>query len=78
MTPQAIIDLYEQAQVNSDMDGGTYVGGTDHYGVDRILEALAPDCGWTLPARMDRKAREEWCRANGREDEIEYLGVNGD
>lgn len=77
MTPEAIIRLYEQAQVNSDMDCGTYVGGTDHYGIDRILEALAGDCGWTLPPRMDLKAREQWCRDNGREDEIECLGVYG-
>jgi hypothetical protein len=77
-TPQAIIDLYERAQIDSDMDCGTYVGGTDTYGVDHILRALAEDCGWTLPARMKLEQRKQWLRDRDRAEEIEYLGVNGD
>lgn len=76
-TPQAIVDLYEVAQINEDMDNGTYVGGTDHYGIARVLEALAEDCGWNLPEPMNLGARKAWLRERGREGEIEYLGVNG-
>lgn len=74
--PDKIVDLYLEAQVNEDMDGGTYVGGTDHYGVTTILEAIAEMVGWELPAPMDCDQLEAYLRNNGREDELEYIGVN--
>lgn len=77
-TPKPIVDLYEQAQVDQDMDAGTYVGGTDQYGIPQVLEAIAKMVGWTLPPRMKLAQREQWLRDRGREAEIDLLGVNGD
>ena len=71
--PEGILQLYTDAQIDSDMDTGTYVGGTDHYGVDRFLEAIAVMAGWTLPPRMSPEDRVQYLIDNGREDEIEYL-----
>lgn len=76
--PEPIIALYQEAQVNTDMDHGTYVGGTDYYAVDRIIEAIASLVGWTLPPRMNLNERKRYLIAAGRRGEIEYLGVNGD
>ncbi|API58480.1 hypothetical protein BSL82_03485 [Tardibacter chloracetimidivorans] len=78
IAPVRIVDLYREAQVNEDMDAGTYVGGTDSYGVSRILEAIAEMAGWVLPRRMNLKEREKYLLDAGRADEIEYLGAMGD
>lgn len=78
VTPQPIIDLYEEAQVDADMDDETTLGGNGHYGIDRILEALCVPAGWTLPPRLTLAQREQYLRDRGREQEVEYLGVNGD
>lgn len=74
-TPDPIVDLYEEAQINEDMDCGTYVGGTDSYGVTRILEAIAQMVGWVLPPKLTMAERQQWLINNGREDEIDLLGV---
>jgi hypothetical protein len=76
--PKGIIDLYREAQVNADMDSGTYIGGTDHYGVDQIIEAIAPMCSWHLPPRMTRAQREDYLREIGQDYNIEFLGVYSD
>lgn len=76
--PAAVIELYETIQVDSDMDCGTYIGGTDVYGADRVVREIAKRAGWELPPRMKLAEREQWLRDRGRESEIDLLGVNGD
>lgn len=74
--PDKIVSLYTEVLANADQDNGTYLGGTDVYNADNVIEEIAGLAGWTLPEITCDDIKEH-LRAGGREEEIEYLGVMG-
>ena len=74
--PDKIRQLYLDIITNADMDNGTYIGGTDVYQADRVLEHIAELAGWELPQVTCEDLKEN-LREQGREYDIELLGVNG-
>jgi hypothetical protein len=76
--PEKVVELYRMVQVDEDMDCGSYIGGTDVYHVRGVIEEVAKLAGWELPPRMTLAEREQYLRDQGREYDIELLGVMGD
>ncbi len=72
---EKLIDFYERAQIATAMDCGIYVGGTEHYALDRAIEGMVENGAleFILPPRLTYLEMCVKLTADGRFDEIEYL-----